>query len=99
MDEVPVGVIGWSHPLVHLIDDDRVPGDRLRSKLGEHRPRGVAAADREVEAAASRYRVAGALGHERRPGPGHGVGVGQGFELMVHVVLLLLFFSAWLAKG
>jgi hypothetical protein len=90
--KVPVGITGRGDALVHLVDDHGVPGDRLRCELGEHRPRGVPPADRDVEAATGADRGTGTLGHERRPGPGHGAGVGQGFEFMVHAAYA--FFSA-----
>src|SRR6267142_4051179 len=60
MRQVTIGISAWGGALVHLKDVDRLPGHIVaRSKLAKHQPRRMAAAERDVESAASGNRAAG----------------------------------------
>ena len=70
--EVPIGVAGGRDPLVDLVQHDVVPGHVLGGELGEHRPRRVPAAHREVEAPVVGHCGPGAVGDVGRGRSSHG---------------------------
>lgn len=74
---VAVGGARWGHPLVDLVQLDRIPRHVEVDEDVEHRRRCRPAAHRQATQAPARHRSADAPRHQRSAGCGHGGGIGE----------------------
>ena len=81
MREVAIRIAGGSHALVDLKDLHLVPGNIFGGQFAQHDPGRMAAAERDVEAAARRDGLRGIGGNECGSTFGDCFGIRQGFRL------------------